>query len=138
MRPSTPLHILEQFQKKLVETKKALGAHLENISDIGSNDVNQKDEKFKQLMTNLFETKDSTTALKLSEEGQYSELIGTKVIVFKGTPKVAMRLKAYASIKVPQKGAKSKEFSRYRKSLESSRSLRAPYRTHRQKSYTVR
>ena len=50
--------LLEQFQKKLVETKKALGAHLENISDIGSNDVNQKDEKFKQLMTNLFETKD--------------------------------------------------------------------------------
>ncbi|MCJ8347086.1 hypothetical protein MJH12_16210, partial [bacterium] len=49
-----------------------------------------------------------------------------------------MRLKAYASIKVPQKGAKSKEFSRYRKSLESSRSLRAPYRTHSQKSYTVR
>ncbi|PCJ17323.1 MAG: hypothetical protein COB02_13940 [Candidatus Cloacimonadota bacterium] len=136
---NSSLELMDKFEIGLSETKKALGSHLQNISDMGSDEANKPDEEFKELMTSLFQEKDSTTALKLSEEGKYSELIGTRVTVFKGTPKVNLRIKTYSSIAVPKKGAKAKEFTQYRKSLASSKSLKPPYtKDHTQKRYMVR
>ncbi len=120
---SSPLESIEEFRTLIADTKEIIGIHLQNVVDMGSENVKNQNTDFNTTINNVFFSSSSKELITLDTETE--DLLNKQVDVFNNNPKILINLKTFNSIESPGANASIKQINRYRKKLNDSGALKA-------------